>query len=104
MDDLGRQLELNRLTQRELEILRLVADGLSNQDIAERLVIALGTTKGHIKRIFSKLAVGSRTQAIMVARTTGLLDANPVAPKPSFPKHNLPFQATAFVGRAEELA
>jgi predicted ATPase/DNA-binding NarL/FixJ family response regulator len=96
------QIEL--LTRRELEILCLIADGLSNHDIAERLVITLGTVKGHVKHIFSKLVVGSRTQAVKVARAKGLLGGSLQASESSIHKHNLPFQATPFVGRAEELA
>jgi predicted ATPase/DNA-binding CsgD family transcriptional regulator len=108
MTNSGRQMEVDQLTQRELEILRLIADGLSNQEIAEQLVITLGTAKWHVKQIFSKLDVSSRTQAIVVARARGLFDAKPdAAPTPtraSTPKHNLPTQATPFIGRHEELS
>ncbi len=61
------------LTDRELEILRLIADGLSNQAIADRLVIALSTVKRHINNVFGKLAVQSRTQALLRARELQLL-------------------------------
>lgn len=56
------------LTDREGEVLRLLAAGLSNQEIAERLVISLSTIKTHITRIYAKLDVTSRTQAIVRAR------------------------------------
>src|SRR5262249_203116 len=56
------------LTERELEILQLIALGLSNQAIAERLIIALSTVKRHINNLFGKLAVQSRTQALLRAR------------------------------------
>jgi len=56
------------LTEREGEVLRLLAAGLSNQEIAERLVISLSTIKTHITRIYGKLEVTSRTQAIVKAR------------------------------------
>ena len=56
------------LTEREGEVLRLLAAGLSNQEIAEKLVISLSTIKTHITRIYSKLDVASRTQAILRAR------------------------------------
>jgi ATP/maltotriose-dependent transcriptional regulator MalT len=52
------------LSERELEVLRLAADGLSNREIAERLVVTLGTVKKHLNNIFSKLDVKRRTQAI----------------------------------------
>jgi LuxR family maltose regulon positive regulatory protein len=56
------------LTERESEVLRLLAAGLSNQEIAERLVISLSTIKTHVTRIYGKLDVTSRTQAILRAR------------------------------------
>jgi len=56
------------LTEREGEVLRLLAAGLSNQEIAEKLVISLSTIKTHITRIYGKLEVSSRTQAIVRAR------------------------------------
>jgi LuxR family maltose regulon positive regulatory protein len=61
------------LTPRELEILRLIAGGLSNQQIGERLFLALNTVKGHNRRIFDKLQVESRTEAIARARELDLL-------------------------------
>jgi len=61
------------LSERELEVLRLIAEGLSNAEIAERLVIAQGTVKRHINNIYGKLGVGSRTQAIARSRELGLL-------------------------------
>jgi LuxR family maltose regulon positive regulatory protein len=61
------------LSLRELEILRLIAQGLSNREIGERLFLALDTVKGHNRRIFGKLQVQSRTEAIARARELGLL-------------------------------
>ncbi len=61
------------LSQRELDVLRLMAGGLSNSDIAERLTISLNTVKGHSRNIYGKLNVSSRTQAIARARALGLL-------------------------------
>ena len=60
-------------TARELEILRLVAAGLSNADIAERLYITVGTTKWHMHHVFAKLGVSRRTEAIAKARELGLI-------------------------------
>ncbi|MBN1811327.1 MAG: hypothetical protein JXA14_05795 [Anaerolineae bacterium] len=60
------------LTPRELEVLSLISDGLSNQQIAERLVIALNTVKRHTSSIYGKLNVKSRTQAVARARELGL--------------------------------
>jgi DNA-binding CsgD family transcriptional regulator len=64
------QALLDPLTDRELEVLDLVAAGLSNRDIAERLVVSVGTVKVHIRHIYNKLDVSSRTQAI--AQASGL--------------------------------
>jgi len=61
------------LSEREKEILALVAEGLSNNEIAGRLFISLSTVKGHIAHIFGKLGVSSRTQAISRARGFGLI-------------------------------
>ena len=61
------------LSQRELEILQLIAQGLSNREIGERLFLALDTVKGHNRKIFDKLQVQSRTEAIARARELGLL-------------------------------
>lgn len=61
------------LNDRELDVLRLIAEGYSNHEIAERLVIALSTVKWHINNLFSKLGVHSRTQAVAQAKELGLL-------------------------------
>jgi DNA-binding NarL/FixJ family response regulator len=61
------------LTQRELEVLRLVGRGLSNDEIAEQLVIGEGTVKTHIGRIFDKLGVRDRSAAIVFAFDHGIV-------------------------------
>jgi LuxR family maltose regulon positive regulatory protein len=61
------------LTAREQDVLELLAQGLSNAEIAARLVVTVGTVKTYIKGIYGKLAVHSRTQAILRAREIGLL-------------------------------
>jgi LuxR family maltose regulon positive regulatory protein len=71
--DLPANALVEPLTDRELEILRLVAQGLSNAAIATQLVIAVGTVKTHLKRIYGKLAVESRTQAVAQAHALDLL-------------------------------
>ncbi|WP_420627401.1 LuxR C-terminal-related transcriptional regulator [Candidatus Leptofilum sp.] len=63
------------LSQRELEVLQLIAEGLSNREIGERLFLALNTVKGHNKRIFGKLQVQRRTEAVARARELGLLQS-----------------------------
>ena len=64
---------LEPLTAREQDVLELLAQGLSNAEIAARLVVTVGTVKTYIKGIYGKLAVHSRTQAILHAREIGLL-------------------------------
>lgn len=61
------------LTAREVDVLTAVADGLSNPDIAKRLVIGEATVKTHLLRIFAKLDVGDRTRAVVVAMERGVL-------------------------------
>lgn len=67
------KLLIEPLTQREVDVLRLIAEGLSNQEIGDRLFLALDTVKGHNRRIFEKLQVQRRTEAIARARELGLL-------------------------------
>ncbi len=62
------QAAVEPLSERELEILQLIAQGLSNRDIANQLVITIGTAKWHVHNILSKLAVKRRTQAVAKAR------------------------------------
>jgi DNA-binding NarL/FixJ family response regulator len=61
------------LSERELEILALIARGASNKEIAEQLFIAEGTVKNHVTHILGKLSVRDRTQAALKARELGLL-------------------------------
>jgi NarL family two-component system response regulator LiaR len=61
------------LTPRELDVLRLIADGVGNQEIGERLHIGLGTVKGHIRDILEKLSAADRTQAAVNAMRRGYL-------------------------------
>jgi LuxR family maltose regulon positive regulatory protein len=61
------------LTRRELEVLHLIAAGLSNREIAQRLVISPGTVKAHASNIYDKLGVRKRTQAVAKARMLGIL-------------------------------
>jgi ATP/maltotriose-dependent transcriptional regulator MalT len=67
------QIPAEPLTAREVEVLRLLAAGLSNAAIADRLVVSVGTVKSHLKHIYGKLGVQSRTQAVAQARHTNLL-------------------------------
>jgi LuxR family maltose regulon positive regulatory protein len=61
------------LSAREMEVLRLIADGKSNQEISTELYLAINTTKRHAYNIYAKLEVSKRTQAVMKARQLGLI-------------------------------
>lgn len=65
---------LNDLTNREMEILKLIADGSNNSEIAEQLVISMHTVKGHVSNILSKLHLADRTQAAVYAWKKGVVD------------------------------
>lgn len=69
------QALMEPLSRRELDVLRLVAQGLSNHEISERLFLAVSTVKGHNLKIFEKLHVKRRTEAIVRARELGLLQS-----------------------------
>jgi NarL family two-component system response regulator LiaR len=64
------------LTEREMDVLRLVAQGLSNQEIAEVLVISVGTVRTHVSNILSKLHLANRTQAAIYALRQGIAPLN----------------------------
>jgi NarL family two-component system response regulator LiaR len=68
-------LIVSKLTDREIEVLRLVAKGLSNTDIADRLFLSEGTVRNHVSAILAKLDVTDRTQAAVIAIQHGLGDS-----------------------------
>jgi predicted ATPase/DNA-binding CsgD family transcriptional regulator len=98
---MSRKLEPG-LTPRELEVARLVREGLTDREIAEKLFITRRTAEWHVKQIFNKLGFNSRSQLaawVVVEETAGLTQHSP-----DHQRHNLPLQPTTFVGRANELA
>jgi predicted ATPase/DNA-binding CsgD family transcriptional regulator len=103
--DIVEQDQVDPLNTRELEILGLLAKGLSNSQIALRLNLSQETIKWYNKRIFLKLGVGSRTQAIAKAAESRLLETqpDPQTSQASRPLHNLPAPITSFVGREKEI-
>jgi two-component system nitrate/nitrite response regulator NarL len=66
---------LDVLTPRELEVLKLISDGQSNKAIARKLDLSIGTVKGHVSAILTKLEVTSRTQAALLAVDHGLQES-----------------------------
>jgi predicted ATPase/DNA-binding CsgD family transcriptional regulator len=85
------------LTSRELEVLTLIADGLTNREIAEQLVIALSTVKWHVRQIYNKLGVHNRQEAIGRARNLDLIGTT------DRQNTKLPPQSTSFYGRSREI-
>lgn len=68
-----KQPEYEALSPRELEVLKLIAKGLSNEDIAKHLYITLSTVKGTNQRLFAKLQVQRRTEAVVKGKKIGLI-------------------------------
>lgn len=64
---------IGRLTKRELEVLKLMAQGETNQEIARQMVVSMATVHSHVSRILSKLEVSSRTQAVIYAMRAGVV-------------------------------
>ncbi len=73
-----RKNSIYNLSEREMEVLHAMAEGLSNQEIADRLFVSLNTIKTHTSNIYSKLNVERRTQAVQKAREVRLLDSTKV--------------------------
>ncbi len=69
----GEATPFTTLTEREMEVLKLIAKGYANDKIAEQLVISVGTVKGHVSNILSKLHLGDRTQAAAYAWQEGIV-------------------------------
>jgi len=73
-EEKGRALSgSEQITERELEVLKLAAQGLSNRDIALQLGISVRTAQTHLSNVFNKMGVGSRTEAVMYALRQGLI-------------------------------
>lgn len=96
---------LDKFKERELEILTMMAEGLSNQEIADQLFITKGTVRWYNKQIYSKLGTSRRTEAIALAREMGLIGGSPEETTTSqVVQHKLPITTGPFIGRDNELA
>ncbi|HTJ30918.1 MAG TPA: response regulator transcription factor [Acidobacteriaceae bacterium] len=73
--NLAEHIDSDRLSEREVEVLRCVADGCSNKIVADNLGISEETVKGHMKNIMSKLEANDRTHAVFIALQRGFFDA-----------------------------
>lgn len=106
MSDKSESPLVEPLSERERAILRLLADGLTNREIADRLYLSHETVKWYNKQIYGKLGVGNRTQAASQARERGLLDGDGLTPAEATarPRHNLPAQVTTFIGREQQIS
>lgn len=99
------ELEFDRLTERELEVLRCIMDGSSDEEIAEELYLSINTIKWHNRNIYAKLGVTSRTQALAAFLEAGLLKAprSKTNRERTRTKDNLPAPVNAFIGREKEI-
>ena len=90
---------------RELEVLRLISNGLSNREIAQELYLSIETVKWYNKQMFMKLGVRSRTQAVVKATELNLLSTEDGFPQktPPHTRGNLPAPLTSFIGREKEV-
>lgn len=93
---------LDAFKEREIEIIHLMADGLSNQEIADQLFITKETVRWYNKQIYSKLGTSRRTQAIALAREMGLIGDQETETSQSI-QHKLPVTTGPFIGRDHEL-
>ena len=100
------QIWIEPFSPRELEVLQLLSNGLSNREIAENLFLAVDTVKWYNKQIYSKLGVSSRTQAAKKARELRLLEPEQVSSRQDRERvaSNLPAQITSYVGRKKEIS
>lgn len=99
------QVWLEPFSSRELEVLRLLSDGLSNREIAERLYLSIDTVKWYNKQVFLKLGVNNRTQAAKKASELKLLESEQMYLTQGKERaaSNLPAQINSYVGRKREI-
>jgi len=101
------KIKKDAFTFREIEVLRLIADGLTNQEISQKLHVSAETVKWYAKQIYSKLGVKNRIQAALKADEIGLLEFSKGYSRREEGKQRLgklPAQLTSFIGRKKEVA
>jgi len=107
MNILKEKIKKDAFTFREIEVLRLIADGLTNQEISQKLHVSAETVKWYAKQIYSKLGVKNRIQAALKADEIGLLEFSKGYSRREEGKQRLgklPAQLTSFIGRKKEVA
>ena len=93
------------LSERELELLKLLATGLSNKEIAAQLFLSLNTVKVHLRNIFAKLGVQSRTEATLVAIQRGYVSVPSTAvPEYGSARYSTPLMTTSPTPRMKPLS
>ncbi|HEX7737221.1 MAG TPA: LuxR C-terminal-related transcriptional regulator [Ktedonobacteraceae bacterium] len=100
----GQAASPDLLNKREKEILKRLATGLSDQQIADELFLSLHTVKWYNRQIYNKLGIGSRTQAIACVQGSGLLEGGLSKALSLESSNNLPTQTPLFIGRSREIA
>src|SRR5687767_6079955 len=91
------------LTEREQTVLSLIADGMSNREIASHLSLSVNTVKWHTQQIYDKLGVERRTQAVAVGRSLGLIEEG-AQHDSHYDAFAPPIPITRLIGREQELA
>ena len=101
------EIKRESFTLREIEVLGMIAGGLTNQEISQELHVSTETVKWYAKQIYPKLGVSNRTQAALKADEVGLLEFGKYSSKKEDKIRklsNLPAQLTSYVGRRKDVA
>jgi len=103
MDTSPIEIKKDAFTLREIEVLRLIAGGLTNQEISQKLHVSIETVKWYAKQIYPKLGVSNRTQAALKADEIGLLAFGQSQEETPRKLNNLPAQLTSYIGRGKDI-
>ena len=97
------EIKKEAFTLREIEVLQLIAGGLTNQEISQKLHVSTETVKWYTKQLFPKLGVSNRTQAALKADEIGLLEFGKSLQEKPRKLNNLPAQLTSYIGRGKDI-